>query len=62
MRFAHIFAEEVAVVFADDGESVKVAVGIEIAEADGVVEVLFAESGKARYVVAAERIEAEREI
>lgn len=55
VRFVHIFAEEVAIVLAGDGEPVKVAVGIEIAEADGVVEVFFAECGKAGDVVAAKQ-------
>ena len=54
MRFVHIFGKEFAVILAGDGESVKIAVGIEIAEADGVVEVLFAECGKAGDIVAAE--------
>ena len=55
VRFVHIFGKEFAVVLAGDGKPVKIAVGIEIAEADGVVEVLFAECGKAGDVVATEQ-------
>ena len=55
MGFVYIFGKEFAVVLAGDGEPVKVAVGIEIAEADGVVEVFLAECGEVRNIVAAEQ-------
>jgi len=50
-----VLCEEFAVVLAGDGKPVEVAVGIEIIEADGVVEVLFAECGKIGDIVAAEK-------
>lgn len=50
-----VLCEEVAIVLAGDGETVEVAVGIEIAETDGVVEVFFAEFGEVRDIVAAEQ-------
>ena len=49
-----VLCEEFAVVLAGNGEPVEVAVGTEIAEADGVVEVLLAECCKAGDIVAAE--------
>lgn len=52
--YMDVLCEEFAVVLTGDGKPVKVAVGIEIAEADGVVEVLLAECGKAGDIVAAE--------
>ena len=50
-----VLCEEFAVVLAGNGEPVEVAVGTEITEADGVVEVLFSECGKIGDVVAAEQ-------
>ncbi len=50
-----VLCEEFAVVLAGNGEPVEVAVGTEITEADGVVEVFLAECGKIGDVVAAEQ-------
>lgn len=50
-----VLCEEFAVVLAGNGEPVEVAVGTEIAKADGVVEVFFAEFGEVRNIVAAEQ-------
>lgn len=55
VRGVHVFSEEFAVVLAGNGEPVEVAVGTEITEADGVVEVLFAECGEIGDVVATEK-------
>lgn len=50
-----VLCEEFAVVLAGNGEPVEVAVGTEITEADGVVEVFLSECGKISDVVAAEQ-------
>lgn len=50
-----VLCEEFAVVLAGNGEPVEVAVGTEITEADGVVEVFLSECGKIGDVVAAEQ-------
>lgn len=55
MRLCGVLGEELSVVGMGNGEPVEVAVGTEITEADGVVEVFLAECGKISDVVAAEK-------
>lgn len=54
MRLHGVLGEELSVVGVSNGKPVEIAVGIEIGEAERVVELLFAQRGEVGNIVATE--------